>query len=96
MAARHECLDCERASIDNHDFTCTKGPNCMERRQTATPHANPLLAWRLRLGIKSRADAARRLGLSRNTYAAYEEGRAEIPLYISLACAALAYGLPPL
>ena len=54
-----------------------------------------LIAWRARLGIRSRAEAARRLGLARNTYAAYEEGRTPIPLYVALACAALAFGLPP-
>jgi transcriptional regulator with XRE-family HTH domain len=54
-----------------------------------------LLAWRERLGIRSRAEAARRLGVARNTYAAYEEGTRRIPLYIALACAALAHGVPP-
>jgi DNA-binding XRE family transcriptional regulator len=63
-------------------------------RASLPPHS--LLEWRKRLDIRSRAEAARRLGLSRNTYAAYEEGRAEIPLYVALACAALAYGPPPL
>jgi transcriptional regulator with XRE-family HTH domain len=54
-----------------------------------------LLAWRERLGF-NRAEAARKLGLSRNTYCAYEAGINRIPLYIALACAAVAYGLPPI
>lgn len=55
-----------------------------------------LLAWRQRLGIKTRSEAARRLGLSRNAYCAYEEGRTKIPIYVALACAAVAFGLPPM
>jgi len=54
-----------------------------------------LKAWRERLGL-NKSEAALRLGLARNTYTAYEEGRAEIPLYVALACAAIAYGLPPM
>ena len=57
--------------------------------------ATSLNAWRERLGL-NKSEAALRLGLARNTYAAYEEGRAEIPLYVALACAAIAYGLPPM
>ena len=37
---RGQCPDCERASIDNHDFACTKGPGCVERPRhamTTTP-----------------------------------------------------------
>lgn len=55
-----------------------------------------LIAWRQRLGIRSRAEAARRLGLSRNAYTGYEEGRTKIPRYIALACAAIAHGVPPI
>lgn len=29
---RLDCLDCERASIDNHDFRCTRGVNCVEQK----------------------------------------------------------------
>jgi transcriptional regulator with XRE-family HTH domain len=54
-----------------------------------------LAAWRERLGL-NRSEAALALGLSRNGYTRYEEGVAPIPLYIALACAALAYGLPPI
>ena len=54
-----------------------------------------LIAWRERLGL-NRVKAAKALGIARNTLAAYEADKREIPLYIALACAALAYGLPPL
>lgn len=47
-----------------------------------------------RLGI-SRAELCRRLGLSLNSGTAYAKGRAEIPPYIALACAALLAELPP-
>lgn len=53
-----------------------------------------LIAWRERLGL-TRIEAARRLGLSRNGYSAYETGKNRIPQYIALACAAIAFGLPP-
>ena len=63
-----------------------------------------LTAWRERLGW-SQAEAARQLGLSPNAYGAFEAGHyldgrpskpARIKRHIALACAALAYGLPPL
>ena len=53
-----------------------------------------LLAWRRRRGL-GKAAAAAALGVSRNSYAAYEAGRAPIPFTVALACAALAHGLPP-
>ena len=56
--------------------------------------AQSLTAWRERLGL-NRSEAARALGLSRNSIQHYEEGRA-IPLYVALACAALAHGIPPI
>jgi transcriptional regulator with XRE-family HTH domain len=52
------------------------------------------IAWRKALGMRS-AEAARRLGVSPNTVTAYEKGRSEIPLYISLACSAIALSVPP-
>lgn len=52
------------------------------------------LAWRQRLGLTAVA-AAKALGCSRNTIAAYEAGRTPVPRYIALACAAVAFGLPP-
>ncbi len=51
-------------------------------------------AWRARLGF-TKADAARRLGLSRNSVQAYEQGTSPIPLHVALACAALALGIAP-
>jgi len=54
-------------------------------------------AWRLRLyghrSIKAAADA---LGCSRTSIRAWEAGEHKIPLYIALACQALANGLPPM
>lgn len=58
-----------------------------------TPRA--LWEWRSRLGL-NKTEAAEALGLSRNGYTSYEEGRTRIPLHIALACAAIAYGLPPI
>ena len=43
----------------------------------------------------SKTRCAVELGIGRNTYAAYEAGR-EIPKTVALACAALAFGLPPM
>jgi DNA-binding XRE family transcriptional regulator len=59
--------------------------------------ASPLsfAAWRARLGF-SKSEAARRLGLSRNSIIDYEAGKARIPVHVALACAALAHGLPPI
>jgi transcriptional regulator with XRE-family HTH domain len=51
--------------------------------------------WRERFGW-SQAEAARQLGTARNTYMGYESGAQPIPLYIALACQALANGLPPM
>jgi transcriptional regulator with XRE-family HTH domain len=55
--------------------------------------AADFIAWRESLGL-SRAEAARRLGLHANSMTNYEQGRSDIPLYIALACAALAVNLP--
>lgn len=57
--------------------------------------AASLIAWRNRLGFK-KAEAARRLGVSWTTYASYETGKTKIPLYVALACSAIAHGLPPM
>lgn len=54
-----------------------------------------LIAWRERLGL-SRAKAARLLGISRNSVAAYEQDPAKkIPRYIPLACTAIENNLHP-
>jgi transcriptional regulator with XRE-family HTH domain len=54
-----------------------------------------LISWRGRLNW-SAAEAARQLGLARNTYMAYEAGTHPIPLYVAYACQAIANGLPPM
>lgn len=59
-----------------------------------------LTAWRGVMGKTagkpiSKRRAAALLGLSVTTYNRYEAGEAPVPAYIPLACAALAYGLPP-
>lgn len=50
-------------------------------------------AWRAHLGL-SRAEASRRLGCGINQPQIWEEGKTTIPVYIALACAALAFNLP--
>jgi len=57
--------------------------------------ATSLRAWRKRLGLSQR-DAAEALGVSLRQYSDYERGIAEVPQTVALACAALAYGLPPM
>lgn len=52
-----------------------------------------IIAWRNGLGL-NRSQAAAALGLARNTLAAYEAGRARIPLYIQYACLWLAAHRP--
>jgi len=57
-------------------------------------------AWLGRMGgpkrpMSDRA-AAEALGMSRNSIKAYKDGTAEVPKVVALACAALAYGLPPM
>lgn len=52
------------------------------------------MSWRKHRGLTGAA-AARALGVAPNTITAYEKGRTRIPLYIALACMALAAGLPP-
>lgn len=47
-----------------------------------------------RLGM-SRAALCRELGIAPNTGTAYALGRQPIPRYIALACAAIAFNLPP-
>jgi transcriptional regulator with XRE-family HTH domain len=63
----------------------------------AKPSADPnwLEAWRL--GRKmSKREACRVLGIAFNTLAAYEADESKIPVSIALACAAIAYGIPPM
>lgn len=57
-------------------------------------NAQEFIEWRKRLGL-NRTEAAEALGLGRNQPKRYEEGQT-IPKYIALACAAIAYGLPPI
>jgi hypothetical protein len=51
-------------------------------------------ALHTRLGI-SRAELCRRIGIAPNSGTAYALERQPIPLTVALACAALAFGLPP-
>ena len=54
-------------------------------------------AWRVRLyGERGQKAAADALGCSRTAFRQWEAGTNKIPLYIALACAALAQGLPPI
>jgi transcriptional regulator with XRE-family HTH domain len=57
--------------------------------------AQSLLAWRKRLNLRQGA-AARALGVSSNSLRAYETGERPVPLYVALACAAIAHGIPPI
>lgn len=54
-----------------------------------------LRAWRKRLNLSQRA-AAEALGVSLRQYSDYERGVADVPHTVALACAAVAYGLPPM
>ncbi len=53
-----------------------------------------LTAWRARLKW-TKLRAAKELGISRQSYADYEAGLRPIPHVVALACAAIAFGLPP-
>lgn len=56
-----------------------------------------LKSWRERLyGPRSIKAASGALGCSRTSIRAWESGINKIPLYIALACQALANGLPPM
>lgn len=56
--------------------------------------AQEFAAWRKLMKV-SKTKAAEMIGVSRNMPARYEEGTAEVPLTVALACAALARGLKP-
>ena len=43
----------------------------------------------------SRAELCRRIGIAPNSGTAYAAGRKPIPLTVALACAAVAFNLPP-
>ncbi len=53
-----------------------------------------LAAWRARLKL-NKSEAAATLGLSLLSYRRYERGKHPIPLYVALACSAVAHNLPP-
>lgn len=58
-------------------------------------------SWRARLGLSQRK-AADAIGVGERMYIYYEQGQreggraVEIPRTVALACAAVAYGLPPM
>jgi DNA-binding XRE family transcriptional regulator len=52
------------------------------------------IEWRGRLHL-NRVEAAAVLGVSRETLRFYETDKRPIPLYIALACAAVALGIKP-
>ncbi len=54
-----------------------------------------LAAWMARLHI-NKVEASAALGIARSTLDRYLDGSVRIPLYIALACAAIAHGLPPI
>lgn len=56
--------------------------------------AHQLKAWRERLGF-NKAEAARALGMTADAYGRME-ARGETDRRTDLACAAIAYGLPPM
>lgn len=51
-------------------------------------------AWREQMGM-NRKQVCDILGVGRNMPQRYEDGISEIPLYVALACAAVARSLPP-
>lgn len=51
-------------------------------------------AWRAKMNL-TLTGAAVRLGSTRVTVTAWEDGKSRIPLYVALACAAVQRGLEP-
>jgi len=54
--------------------------------------AKDFTAWQAHMGFND-SETSRRLGITRKTIAKYKTDGA--PLHVALACAALAFGLPP-
>ena len=54
-----------------------------------------LTAWMTRLRL-NKSEAAASLGIARSTLDRYIDGSVKIPLYIALAAAAVAHGIPPI
>lgn len=71
-----------------------------ERTRERAMAPTDLQSWRWRLGL-TKTDAAEALGVSYSMYRYYEAGKredgraVEIPRTVALACAAIAFGLPP-
>ena len=57
--------------------------------------SHDLIAWRAQLGL-NQVQAAKALGIARNSLRFYEAGARPIPFTVALACAALSEGLKPI
>ena len=70
-------------------------PGIMPQNNVLSPHDRFATQGMARADALRVLDAADRLGVSRDTYGRLER-QTRVPRYIQLACAALAYGLPPM
>jgi DNA-binding XRE family transcriptional regulator len=64
----------------------------LEMRQPSIMPSAAFTEWRQRLKL-NKVQAARELGLSRDSVHAYELGHTQIPVHVALACLAISNGL---